>query len=153
MLHTYRRTKTFNRLCKSLQFRRNRKLWCPRFSLLKSLHAMPKPKVSEASIIVGKEPKNAIKRDWKFFSVYDRELYSLRLETIFSRRFFSRRFFTRRLFPRRIFSRRFFSTLSTLCWQLMSTNLSNYVGFLPTTLEPFQLRWRKSYPKEQLLDL
>ena len=68
------------------------------------------------------------------------------LETIFSRRFFSRRFFTRRLFPRRIFSRRFFSTLSTLCWQLMSTNLSNYVGFLPITLEytSVQLRWNLS---------
>ena len=33
-----------------------------------------------------------------------------------------------------------------LCWQLMSTNLSNYVGFLPITLEytSVQLRWNLS---------
>ena len=41
--------------------------------------------------------------------MYDRELYSLRLETIFSRRFFSRRFFPRRFFSRRFLLNRFFS--------------------------------------------
>ena len=101
------------------------------------------------------------KRDWKFFPVYDRELYSLRLETIFSRRFFSRRFFPRRFFSRRFllnrfFSRRFLSTLSTVLaideYEFVQLRwiFTNYVGIYicPTTLEPFQLRWRKSYPKE-----